>query len=151
MYGFIVEIRLTPKKNNFLSINMIDGKIEIEHFRSPTSLHKRTVNIDTQDKLLSKISESYNAAQVRKFIPEDEIKSLHEPVSFSWRQFWISLVYETLPWVFISPIFVLIIEKSRRKAWNVIQNRCLLVFSLRHNKLSLHIFFWVLLYQEIYF
>ena len=125
---------------------MIDGKTEIEHFRSPTSLHKRTVNIDTEDRLLSKVSESYNAAQVRKFIPEDEIKSLHEPVAFSWRQFWISLVYETLPWVFISPIFALIIEKSRRKAWNVIQNRCLLVFSLRHNKLSLHIFFWILLY-----
>ena len=89
---------------------MIDGKTEIEHFRSPTSLHKRTVNIDTEDRLLSKISESYNAAQVRKFIPEDEIKSLHEPVIFSWIQFWISLVYETLPWVFISPIAALIIE-----------------------------------------
>ena len=125
---------------------MIDGKTEIEHFRSPTSLHKRKVSINTEDRLLSKVSESYKAAQVRKFIPEDEIKSLHEPVEFSWRQFWISLIYEVLPWVFISPIAAVIIEKSRKKAWNVIQNRCLLIFSLKHNKISSHILFWLILY-----
>ena len=62
---------------------MIDGKTEIEHFRNPTSLHKRKVNIETEDRLLSKISESYNAAQVRKFIPEDEIKSLLQGDNFS--------------------------------------------------------------------
>ena len=145
IYWYKVNIKFFLQKTALL-LSLYMEKTDIEHFRSPTSLHKRKVNIETEDRLLSKVSESYNAAQVRKFIPADEIESLHQPVTFSWRQFWISLLYESLPWVFISPIAALIIEKSRRKAWNVIQNRCLLLFSLKHNKLSLHIFFWFLLY-----
>ena len=31
-------------------------KTDIEHFRSPTSLHKRKVNIETEDRLLSRVA-----------------------------------------------------------------------------------------------
>ena len=112
---------------------MLDETENIDHFRTPTTLHKREVTSKTEEKLLSKVYESHNAAQIRKFIPEEEVEDYHNSVEFNWNQFWVSFTYEVLPWVFISPLAVLLIERSRKKAWNIIQNRCLLLcLSLIH-------------------
>jgi hypothetical protein len=127
---------------------MLDETENIDHFRTPTTLHKREVTSKTEEKLLSKVYESHNAAQIRKFIPEEEVEDYHNSVEFNWNQFWVSFTYEVLPWVFISPLAVLLIERSRKKAWNVIQNRCLLLCSLKHNDIRLHIMFWVLWYPS---
>lgn len=56
-------------------------------------------------------------------------------ITFSWKQFWISLIYESLPPVFLSPLAALIIERSPQKAWNVCQNRNLLIVSSHNNPL----------------
>ena len=52
---------------------MLDETENIDHFRTPTTLHKREVTSKTEEKLLSKVYESHNAAQIRKFIPEEDI------------------------------------------------------------------------------
>lgn len=44
---------------------------------------------------------------------------------FSWRQFWISMIYENLPPVLVSPLAALVIERSFSRAFNVCQNRSL--------------------------
>ena len=69
-----------------------------------------------------------------------------EKSSFSWKQFWISMVYENLPPVFLSPLAALFIEGSLKKAWNVCQHRRLLVLSLRYNPLSSILIAWFLIY-----
>ena len=127
---------------------MLEETDNLDHFRSQTTLHKREVTSKTEEKLLSKVYESHNAAQIRKFLPEEEVENFHNSVEFNWNQFWISFIYEFLPWVLVSPLVVLLIEKSKKKAWNVIQNRCLLMCSLKHNDLRLHILHWVLWYPS---
>ena len=69
-----------------------------------------------------------------------------EKSSFSWKQFWISMIYENLPPVFLSPIAALFIEGSVKKAWHVCQHRRLLVLSDKYNPLSSILVAWLLIY-----
>ena len=54
-------------------------------------------------------------------------------VEFSWKQFWVSLVYENLPPVIFSPFAALLVERSFARAWNVCQNRNLLIAPSHNN------------------
>ena len=67
-------------------------------------------------------------------------------VEFSWKQFWVSMVYENLPPVFFSPLAALLIERSPRRAWNVCQNRNLLIVVSHNNPLFFVIFSWLVTY-----
>ena len=49
-------------------------------------------------------------------------RSYQANVEFSWKQFWVSMVYENLPPVFLSPLAALLIERAPKRAWNVCQN-----------------------------
>ena len=69
-------------------------------------------------------------------------------ITFSWKQFWISLIYESLPPVFLSPLAALIIERSPQKAWNVCQNRNLLIVSSHNNPLYFILFSWLVMYPS---
>ena len=53
--------------------------------------------------------------------------------SFSWRQFRVSLIYENLPPVLISPLAALLFERSFTRACSVCQHRNLMVLSPRYN------------------
>ena len=65
---------------------------------------------------------------------------------FSWKQFWVSMVYENLPPVILSPIAALLFERSIKKAWHVCQHRRLLVVSPRYNPPSFIASSWLLIY-----
>ena len=119
-----------------------------KHFRKPTSLHRRIPSKSENDLLLHKINNTHKSAKLRSVVSKENLDSLHEPIRFSWKQFWVTLFYEILPPVILSPVAVLLIEGSKRKAWNVIQNRVLLVFSLRHNSKGTHIFSWLIFYPS---
>ena len=67
-------------------------------------------------------------------------------VAFSWKQFWVSMVYENLPPVFLSPLAALLIERSPKRAWNVCQNRNLLIVVSHNNPLFFVLFSWVITY-----
>ena len=66
--------------------------------------------------------------------------------SFSWRQFWISFIYENLPPVFISPLAALLFERSFARAWSVCQHRNLIVLSPRYNPWGFILYSWLLVY-----
>ena len=67
-------------------------------------------------------------------------------IFFSWKQFWISLLYENLPPVIGSPLAALAVERSPSKAWNVCQNRNLMVLSTRYNPAYFIVFSWLVVY-----
>ncbi|MCH1567977.1 MAG: hypothetical protein L7U47_01035 [Alphaproteobacteria bacterium] len=67
-------------------------------------------------------------------------------VEFSWKQFWVSFLYENLPPVFVSPLAALIVERSRHRAWNVCQNRNLLIVSSHGTPLFFVLFAWLVTY-----
>ena len=76
---------------------MLEETDNLDHFRTQTTLHKRELTSKTEDKLLSKVYESHNAAQIRKFLPEEEVENFHNSVEFNWNQFWISLYMNSFP------------------------------------------------------
>ena len=65
---------------------------------------------------------------------------------FSWRQFWISFIYENLPPVLISPIAALLFERSVARAWHVCQHRNLLALSTHYNPWGFIIYSWLIVY-----
>ena len=83
--------------------------------------------------MLVGVSGKLDAARLRRQVPEDQHHNLHTPVEFSWKQFWATLVYENLPPVLLSPIAVLLIERSFSRAWHVMNHRSLLALSREHN------------------
>ena len=119
---------------------------EVKHHKNKSRLHKRRPSKEEDGQLLSQFSNSLDAAKLRSSIPKDKLHTLHTPVEFSWKQFWTTLLYENLPPVLISPIAVLLVERSFSRAWHVINHRCLFVCSLKHNSRSNHIFMWILFY-----
>ena len=44
-----------------------------------------------------------------------------------------------------------LIERSFKKSWNVMNHRCLLVFSRKHNSTGNHLFFWLFFYPITWF
>ena len=119
---------------------------EVKHHKNKSRLHKRRPSKEEDGQLLSQFSNSLDAAKLRSSIPKDKVHTLHTPVEFSWKQFWTTLLYENLPPVLISPIAVLLVERSFSRAWHVINHRCLFVCSLKHNSRGNHIFMWVFFY-----
>ena len=119
---------------------------EVKHHINKSSLHKRRPSKEEDEQLLSQFSNSLDAAKLRSAIPEDRLHTLHTPVEFSWKQFWVTMLYENLPPVLIAPLAVLLVERSLSRAWHVMNHRCLFVCSRKHNSRGNHIFFWVFFY-----
>lgn len=119
---------------------------EVKHHINKSSLHKRRPSKEEDEKLLSQFPNSLHAAKLRSALPEDKLHTLHNPVEFSWRQFWVTMLYENLPPVLIAPLAVLLVERSLSRAWHVMNHRCLFVCSRKHNSRGNHIFFWVFFY-----
>jgi hypothetical protein len=119
---------------------------EVKHHKNKSQLHKRRPSKEEDGQLLSQFSNSLDAAKLRSSIPEDKLHTLHTPVEFSWKQFWTTMLYENLPPVLIAPLVVLLIERSFSRTWHVMNHRCLLVCSLKHNSRGNHIFFWAFFY-----
>lgn len=67
-------------------------------------------------------------------------------LTFSWKQFWETFIYENLPPVLFSPIAALLIEKSAMRAWHVCQNRGLCVVSAKSAPLSFILWSWLIVY-----
>ncbi|MCH1579740.1 MAG: hypothetical protein L7S55_03470 [Luminiphilus sp.] len=67
-------------------------------------------------------------------------------ILFSWRQFWISFIYENLPPVFISPFAALLFERSLPRTWSVCQHRNLMVLSTRYNPWGFILYSWLIVY-----
>ena len=53
---------------------MLEETENIDHFRTQTTLHKREVTSKTEEKLLSKVYESHNAAQIRNLFLKKRLK-----------------------------------------------------------------------------
>ncbi|MBC8219783.1 MAG: hypothetical protein H8E67_04375 [Proteobacteria bacterium] len=119
---------------------------EVKHHKNESKLHKRHPSKEEDEKLLSQFPNSLHAAKLRSALPEDKLHTLHNPVEFSWRQFWVTMLYENLPPVLIAPLAVLLVERSLSRAWHVMNHRCLFVCSRKHNSRGNHIFFWVFFY-----
>ena len=136
-----------------MSIDKRNPKNEYEnvHFEHESHLHKRNPTSDDHQEIISKSHNTTNVARLRSSISDDEIKTLHDPVEFSWKQFWETFIYENLPPVIFSPLAVILIERSFKKAWNVMNHRCLFVFSRKHNSVGNHLFFWLFFYPITWF
>lgn len=105
-----------------------------------------TVSYSVSDKALGTIKASHEAANLRMTIADPDGDGLSSPIEFSWRQFWITFLYENLPPVFLSPLAALVIERSFSRAWHVCQNRRLFAVSPSHNGWDGIVFCWVLIY-----
>ena len=106
------------------------------HYRNPTSLHKRDPVEDEESINYEEINNSHKSANIRGIQDEKFLEKLHNPVTFNWSQFWVTFLYENLPPVIFSPIAAILIERNKKQAWNVIQNRMLLIFSLAIESIS---------------
>ena len=69
-------------------------------------------------------------------------------LGFSWKQFWITFIYENLPPVFVSPIAAICIERSKSRAWYVCQNRNLFAVSRECHPTYFLVFSWLLVYPS---
>ena len=58
----------------------------IDHFEHESHLHKRYPS--------SKNHNRTTIARLRSSISDDKIDTLHDPVEFSWKQFWQTVIYE---------------------------------------------------------
>ena len=102
---------------------------------------------NTEDeKFISGISSSYEAAKLRSASKTGKPENFHSPVKFSWSAFWKSLIYENLPPVVFSPLAALIMEGSMSRAWHVMNNRGLLAVSTKHHPLLFIIQSWLIIY-----
>lgn len=119
---------------------------EVKHHKNKSNLHRSRHSKEENKKLLSQFSNSLDAVKLRSQIPEDQHHTLHTPIEFSWKQFWVTLLYENLPPVLIAPLAVLLVERSFSRAWHVMNHRCLFMCSLKHNSRRNHIFMWILFY-----
>ena len=98
------------------------------------------------EKFISGINASYEAAKLRSASREAKSNQYHSPVKFSWKEFWKTMIYENLPPVLFSPIATLFLEKSLSRAWHVSQIRMLLAVSTKHHTLGEIIQMWLVVY-----
>ena len=56
------------------------------------------------------------------------------------------MVYENLPPVLFSPLAALLFERSLTRAWNVCQNRNLIILTSHNNPLFYVLFSWLVIY-----
>ncbi|MBJ93296.1 MAG: hypothetical protein CMP23_02345 [Rickettsiales bacterium] len=118
----------------------------MEHHAHSSSLTRRRPSRKEDEARLTAIHNSYAAARLRRVIGAEQSSQLHEPVTFSWQQFWVTLLYEMLPQVICAPAAVLLIEPSLREAWHVLQHRALLAVSTRYRPRSSILLFWLMFY-----
>ena len=100
------------------------------------------------EKFISGISSSYEAAKLRSASQTGKPENFHSPVKFSWSAFWKSLIYENLPPVVFSPLAALIMEGSMSRAWHVMNNRGLLAVSTKHHPKLFIIQSWLIIYPS---
>ena len=119
---------------------------EVEHHKNESNLHKRRPSKEEDEQFHSKLDGSHEAAKLRRSSSGERIESFHTPVEFSWSQFWTTFLYENLPPVIVSPIAVLLIERSFTKAYHISQHRGLCLVSNKHASLGFIIFAWIIMY-----
>ena len=119
---------------------------EVEHHKNESNLHKRRPSKEEDEQFHSKLEGSHEAAKLRRSSSGERIESFHTPVEFSWSQFWTTFLYENLPPVIVSPIAVLLIERSFTKAYHISQHRGLCLVSNKHASLGFIIFAWIIMY-----
>ena len=119
---------------------------EVEHHKSESNLHKRRPSKEEDEHFHSRLEGSHEAAKLRKSAPGERMQHFHTPVEFSWSQFWTTFLYENLPPVFVSPIAVLLIERSFSRAWHITQHRALCLVSPKHGTVGSIIFAWAIMY-----
>ena len=122
--------------------------LEVEHHKNESNLHKRRPSKEEDEQFHSNLEGSHEAAKLRRSSSDERMQSFHTPVEFSWSQFWTTFIYENLPPVFVSPIAVLLIERSFTRAWHITQHRGLCLVSTKHNSVGFIIFLWVLIYPS---
>ena len=78
-----------------MSIDKRNPKNEYEnvHFEHESHLHKRNPTSDDHQEIISKSHNTTNVAILRSSISDDEIKTLHDPVEFTWKLFWETFIY----------------------------------------------------------
>ena len=121
---------------------------EVGHHKNESNLHKRRPSKEEDERFHSTLEGSHEAAKLRKSSSGERMEHFHTPVEFSWSQFWTTFLYENLPPVFVSPIAVLLIERSFTKAWHVTQNRGLCLVSTKHGTVGTIIFCWFIIYPS---
>ena len=119
---------------------------EVEHHKNESNLHKRRPSKEEDEQFHSKLEGSHEAAKLRRSSSGERIELFHTPVEFSWSQFWTTFLYENLPPVIVSPIAVLLIERSFTKAYHISQHRGLCLVSNKHASLGFIIFAWIIMY-----
>ena len=75
-------------------------------------LSLRIPSNENDEKFISGINSSYEAAKLRSASKDAKTNQYHSPVKFSWKDFWKTMIYENLPPVIFSPIASLFLEKS---------------------------------------
>jgi len=123
---------------------------ELEHESHSSSLIRRSPSRDEDEARLSGIHNTYTAANLRRTVSLETVEELHEPITFSWGQFWTTLLYEMLPPVLFSPLAALVIEPSREEAWHVIQHRALLATSTKYRSRGSVLAFCLVAYPMVY-
>ena len=101
---------------------------------------------EKDEKFISGINSSYEAAKLRSASRDAKASEYHSPVKFSWKDFWKTMIYENLPPVIFSPIAALILEKSISRAWHVSQNRMLIAISPKHHSIGEIVQMWLIVY-----
>ena len=109
-------------------------------------LSLRIPSNENDEKFISGINSSYEAAKLRSATKDAKANQYHSPVKFSWKDFWKTMIYENLPPVIFSPIASLILEKSLSRAWHVSQNRMLIAISTKHHSIGEIIQMWLVVY-----
>ena len=109
-------------------------------------LSLRVPSNEKDERFISGINSSYEAAKLRSASKDSKVNEYHSPVKFSWREFWKTMLYENLPPVVFSPIATLFLEGSLSRAWHVSQNRMLIAVSTKHHSLVDIIQTWLVVY-----
>ncbi len=118
----------------------------IESNGSESFLSLRQPSNEDDEKFIAGISSPYEAAKLRSASHSRSAESYHSPVTFSWKAFWKTFIYENLPPVFLSPLAALLLEGSKSRAWHVIQNRGLCSISTKHHSIGTIILSWLIVY-----
>ena len=79
-------------------------------------LSLRKPSNEDDEKFISGINLSYQAAKLRSASKNKLVNDFHSPVTFSWRAFWKTMVYENLPPVIFSPLAAIFLEGSLSRA-----------------------------------
>ena len=80
------------------------------HETNESYLSLRIPSNENDEKFISGINSSYEAAKLRSATKDAKANQYHSPVKFSWKDFWKTMIYENLPPVIFSPIASLILK-----------------------------------------